>query len=280
MGRLKLLGEQESGGTADHSALSNLDYAHSAHTGFVPSQGEALIDILRLNQNLIRDSGGNNRIQLAPTSPHISLAGDVVFSGYMGSPNICAGRILYIDRTIPSGMIRIGISCNATASGGTPIGIFGGAVFTGTLGAPAVRGLFFAATNAAPSQVTALDGLYMLVQIQSSGNVGTASGAILEKSYTGSGRPTISRGLFINDFGADGVGTAYGLHICNQTGAANNYLIEAGPATPYLRLLGGANPGPNQTNLFLGEGATPTLRRVQWKDGAAIGGGDKVMVLV
>lgn len=36
----------------------------------------------------------------------------------------------------------------------------------------------------------------------------------------------------------------------------------------------------NQTPVFIYEGTTPTLRQVQWKDGAAIAGGDRVMVLV
>ncbi len=39
-------------------------------------------------------------------------------------------------------------------------------------------------------------------------------------------------------------------------------------------------PTANQTAVHMWEGVTPTKRRVQWKDGASIGAGDKVMVLV
>ncbi len=78
---------------------------------------------------------------------------------------------------------------------------------------------------------------------------------------------TTVRQLAIDDITGSSVGTAY--------------LIEAG-AAPDLRLEGRATwtPIANQTPLLVAEGATPTLRRVQWKDGASIGAGDKVMVLV
>lgn len=72
---------------------------------------------------------------------------------------------------------------------------------------------------------------------------------------------------------------AYGLRveeISNNSGFTR--LLEVGPATPYLRVVGGAAPGAGQTNLYLNEGGS--LRRVQWKDGGSIGAGDKVLVLV
>ena len=76
--------------------------------------------------------------------------------------------------------------------------------------------------------------------------------------------------------------TVYGLKIDDISGGTNRYLLELGPATPNLRLLGGAAPGANLTNLYLNEGAT--LRRVQWVDpgagGANLVAGQRVMVLV
>jgi hypothetical protein len=57
-------------------------------------------------------------------------------------------------------------------------------------------------------------------------------------------------------------------------------LLELGPATPYLRLVGGAAPAANCTNLYLAEGVVPTLRQVAWKLKSALVDADKVMVLV
>lgn len=72
---------------------------------------------------------------------------------------------------------------------------------------------------------------------------------------------------------------AYGIRIADITANSGpKRLLEAGPATPYLRLVGGADPGANLTNLFLNENGT--LRRVQWKPGNAVTASDRVMVLV
>lgn len=72
---------------------------------------------------------------------------------------------------------------------------------------------------------------------------------------------------------------AYGIRIADfSANSGLKRLIEAGPATPYLRLVGGATPGANLTNLYLNENGT--LRRVQWKAGNAVTASDRVMVLV
>lgn len=47
-----------------------------------------------------------------------------------------------------------------------------------------------------------------------------------------------------------------------------------------LARIDAAGAAANQTNLLLHEGSPRTQRRVQWKDGATIAAGDKVMVLV
>lgn len=74
----------------------------------------------------------------------------------------------------------------------------------------------------------------------------------------------------------------YGIRVGDMTGGTVARILELGPSTPYLRLEGSGNwtPTANQTALLLAEGATPTLRRVQWKAGNALGVNDKVLVLV
>lgn len=86
-------------------------------------------------------------------------------------------------------------------------------------------------------------------------------------------------GAWIPDISKSIDTTVYGLRVDDQPLGTNRYLAWFGPATPRMRLDAGT-PGANQTMLHLAEGTTPTLRRVQWKDGASIGAGDKVMVLV
>jgi len=96
-------------------------------------------------------------------------------------------------------------------------------------------------------------------------------------------KPVTLYGFYLATAGVTGMGTAYGLRVEDMVGTTIR-LLEIGPATPYLRLVGGAAPAANQTNLYLAEGVTPTLRRVQWKDagagGANLAAGDRVMVLV
>jgi hypothetical protein len=113
------------------------------------------------------------------------------------------------------------------------------------------------------------------------------------RSYSGAGAITTSAGLEVYAYyGGPVPATFYGLHIYAVNQAVNTVygvrvedfmgttirLLEIGPSTPYLRLVGGGDPGANLTNLYLKEGST--LRRVQWKAGNSLGAGDKVMVLV
>jgi hypothetical protein len=268
MGRLKLLGEQEGGGTADHSALSNLDYAQSGHTGFVPSQGEALIDILRLNQNLIRDSGGNDRLQLATSTPHLTLRGDVAMSerlrvGATGAV-FTANRFFSVDpgiRTLTGTSVAL---LHANSQGVT---------------IDDSRNLYALAANAFYNITAGKTGwCYGLSFSGIKGNAGTASrfyGASMTlMSYIGatgaitdargleatalwlSEKPSTARGIYIGNFAAAGVTTAEGLKIEDQTGASTNRLLELGPATPYLRLVGGGDPPADKSNLYLKFGST------------------------
>jgi len=90
-------------------------------------------------------------------------------------------------------------------------------------------------------------------------------------------------GLHVRDLSAGLGEVAYGVAIDDFLGSLGvPNLFEAGPGTPYARLIGGADPGVEQTNLYLKE--QTTLRRVQWKDPGAAGvnllATDRVMVLV
>jgi hypothetical protein len=269
MGRLKLIGEQEGGGTDDHSALSNLDYAHCGHSGFVPSQGVALIDILRLNQNIIQDSGGNDRITLSTaSSPHITLANEVklgtrfglganpeTYTGFVCNPSISGDQNLEV--------IAMNPSLALTGGSRSIYGLQGQAVANLYSGATALEmaGLYFTALAANAGTAQKLYALWARVGLQlysgSAPQVWTAM--FRQPMFLISTYPSQVVGVEIQDMGGYS-GASYdaiGLRINDQTAVTGNkYLIEAGPSTPYLRLVGGGDPPTNKSNLYLKFGST------------------------
>ena len=62
--------------------------------------------------------------------------------------------------------------------------------------------------------------------------------------------------------------TAYGLHLEDITGTSFGavYLIEAGPATPYFRVVGDFTAAAHATAVYVSEGAAPTLRQLKSTD--------------
>ena len=262
MGRLKLFGEPEGDGTNDHSVLSNLGYAQSGHTGFVPSQGEALIEILRLTQNTIRDSGGNNRITLSPTSPHVTVDGDLRVSQHAAFADATPsdGRLVSVIGTLSThpacGVYNL-VYGNRAAGPQFTYGLSGGAVGQGTPSASYVYGLYFFAQHNTPSPCYQLGGILIQQQSGASGTgiLSTVRGLHVSAAYWGASKPDNVFGIDIENQGGSGAGTAYGLRILDQT-AATVRLLELGSTTPYLRLVGGADPPTDKSNLYLKFGST------------------------
>lgn len=289
MGRLKLLGEQEGGGTDDHSALSNLGYAQSGHTGFVPSQGEAIVDILRLNQNVIRDSEGNDCIQLATASPHLTLLGHVR-SGPIGvGANPETALSLNLKVTHPGTVY--GIYNQAFCTSPTPshvaIGVYGQAVQSGSGLNQSCFGLNFTATHASTGP-TAAEVIGTLSQVGALVLVDQTLSKLIGYDFRVAAwyapTLTVTDAYFLRvgmDYSKSQMVNCYGLFlpdIANATGL--NCILELGP-TPYLRLRGSGSwaPAAGETPLWLAEGATPTLRQAKTKPGDALGASDRVLVL-
>jgi hypothetical protein len=233
MSRLRLFGEgQPQGGTADHSALANLAYAQSGHTGFVPSQGEALVEILRCSTRASIGSGAT-----PDTARLLNIIGTLDTHPAAGLYNLVYGN---------------------RASGPQFIyGLSGGAVGQGTPSASMVYGLYFYAQHDSASPCYALGGICLQQQSGASGTgtITAATGILISQGYWGGSKPTNVYGINIDDQGASGAGTAYGLRILDQT-ASTVRLLELGPSTPYLRLLGGGNPPTDKSNLYLKFGST------------------------
>lgn len=127
------------------------------------------------------------------------------------------------------------------------------------------------------TNLTWLHGVYVsLISYADKGTVSKSHGFEVAPNYQGN-KPGTFRGLYVQGHAAMNI--VHGVRVEDFTGTTI-YLLEMGPATPYLRLIGGANPGANQTNLYLAEGVAPTLRRVEWVAAEDLEAGDKVMVLV
>jgi len=315
MGQLPLLGEPA--GCSDHAALANLAFPQAGHTGFVAAAGlaggQTIIggiaagenlslqstahatrgyvraqDDLQLLSNIIRDSAANQRVALAAASPHVTLTGDLRVtqrSAFADAvPN--QGRLVSVVGTLsthPANAIYAQVYGNRSSGPQFTYGLNGGAVSQGTPSASYVWGLYFFAQHDSSSPCSQLGGILIQQQSGASGTgaISAARGLFVSAGYWGGSKPASVYGVDIEDQGASGVGTAYGLRILDQT-ATTVRLLELGPTTPYLRLVGGATPAVNLTNLYLNEGGA--LRRVQCVDpgagGANLQAGQRVLVLV
>ena len=272
------------GGLASGEHLTLQSTAHATR-GYVRAQ-----DDLQLLSNIIRDAAGTARLTLATASPHVSLAGDLNVSAHAaigGYASPSTATILTIAGLLSSDMYAYGININVqgTRTSGVQItyGVTGSAEARGTPTYANVAGLYFLAKYNSPSNCSYLGGCAAFMQ---SGASATGLLAIARAfhapaaNWTGA-KPNAAYGLDIEDQGGASVPTATGIRVNQQTATVSTLLILAGLyGIPYLQVIGGALPGAAQTNVYLWEGTSPALRRVQWKDGAAIGAGDRVMVLV
>jgi hypothetical protein len=276
-GGQKLFGDTASGG---HLYLQST--AHATR-GYVKIQ-----DDLQLLTNYIRGSDDTTRLTLAAATPHVTFTGDVYTASHMGVGLAGAPATTAIFRAVddmPAQSISYAAYVKMYGTGvpgdtQSCYGLFGGAYQRGTPDSGQATGLSFIAAHETASLCNYLRGIYINVQSAAAG-----SGALTESiglyigtaGWTGS-KPTTATGIRVNNQGNAAVTTAYGLRILDQT-ATTVYLLEIG-STPYLRLVGGAAPAANCTHLWLAEGATPTLRNLQWKLYSALVAGDRVAVLV
>jgi hypothetical protein len=282
------------GGTTDHALLTHLAYADAAHTGFCSLAtaqtltAEKLIDqavALRFGHasgptlqgpatdNVLTLTG---RLKIAPDSP---ASGIVLEIAPTGTPTGTSIKNLAVSNTLTAltaGTDYYGfyvVPNIAIPAASTTCDLFGlwfqGFVKAGGAGTVVpnlVGGLFRTGTFAYNGTITSARCL---------------EADPFHQSYA-SALITTTWGLRINGPGYSCMQDVYGIQ-CTDFTAPTGFirLLELGPSTPYLRVVGGAPAGANQTNLWLSEGAAPTtLRQVQWKLNSALVAGDRVMVLV
>ena len=275
------------GGTAPGENLSLQSTAHAAR-GAVQ-----VIDALRLCSGLIQDPAGAPRLSLGTASPHVTLTGDVRVTGYAALAGATPSADTYL-KVNPSGqtwtasttLIQIGPSSCAIGVGGSLSALGGNATVQVLAGAtPAIRGLSFVGLIAGPGSPAEVSAAVAQTGCMGlSGTIADMHALYLPAAYIqfSGGAITRTHGVRIGNQGRAGVGTTYGLLIEPQTNSTSCYSIWAGATrtgTPRLRLDEGT-PAANQTNLWLAEGTTPTLRQVQWKQSQLLAPLDRVMILV
>lgn len=274
-------GQSLLGGLAASEHLTLQSTAHATR-GYVRAQ-----DDLQLLSNIIRDSGGNARLTLATASPHVTLGEEVRIGARLGigvNPSANVGLACQPPITGTGDMTAMALNPTfyLTSGLGSIYGIMGQATVSQSAGtfSSIVAGLYFTALVSGPG--TAVDLYAAWIRAAEQVYTGPASNVwglkVRSPLLFFSTYPTVVYGVDIEDQGAYANATqdAIGLKIADQTlTSGNKYLIEAGPATPYLRLVGGANPAANESNLSLKLGAA--LKQITEYDADSAGAGFRAL---
>jgi hypothetical protein len=313
MGHLRLLGEPPA--SDDHAALANLAFPQAGHTGFVAAAGlaggQTIIggiapgehltlqstvdatrgyvcaqDDLQLLSNILRGSEGANRLQLAPASPNLLFTGQTQIAGDVGigvAPSTAYG--LNLQKALAGSLAGQAIIayCDGSGMSATATGLYGFAYQRASATLGTARGLDFQAAILASATGTGkvATGIRTGVITQpGSYSLYYLCGLQLQASLAGPAPVISSIAIDIPDYSQAGAALVCGLRIADQTQGTLRRCLEVGPATPYLRVLGGWTPTANQTPVYLSEGAVPTLRHVQWKQTQQLAPADRVMILV
>lgn len=290
-------------GVSDHALLSHLAYADAAHTGFCSLAtaqtvtGEKLIDS---TVGLRFGHAAGPRLQGPAAGDLLTLTGWLRAGDRCGiatNPNAttaltiaptfsqAAGNMYLINAT-PA-------SCTFTGPG---LGYFYGlyasaAVIVRPTATASLFGLSFTTMAAGAGTLTNLYASWVKAGLMSySGPAPNVWGYYAASPFfSASTYPANAIGMQIDDMGGNpgAIATnAIGLKIADQTlVGGNKYLIEAGPATPNLRLLANAPPdagllteGDSQALLAWMENGVVNLRRTRWRQYSSLLAADKVLI--
>ena len=274
----------------------NLSLQSTAHASRGVLQ---VIDAMRLVSGLIQDSGGDARVALAAASPHLTLTGDLQLAPAAGQTVAHAA----IAPAIPDAFTQLVLGGQFGELAGSWKGLVVSPQLTLPSGSGALQAVYGQATLIVPAGATALmQGLQFTAFVSGQGTISemeavwgrlasiNGSTVTITKAATlyarspiwWGAKPADLFGLYVEPHGNAGVNNAVGALIDAPAGGTNRYTLWAGApitGTPRLRLDAGT-PAANQTLLWLAEGATPTLRQVQWKLQASLLPTDRVMILV
>lgn len=297
------------GGVTDHGLLTGLGDDDHAQYALLSgrSGGQSIRGGLATTEPLtLLDGLGTQRLQLKDTSPYITLGdgvndntGDTVIQGKLAlgndAPTIHTYAYLNIIASpTPAAPNRgAALFCQfglpVAVPSGTVLGIGGAAQYSADVYGTLCAGLNFEALFGSLSgsfTLAALEGIRTTIKHLGADTTTLTNGRGIHVmrpwGSAGSPRPTYIAGLYIEDqFSTTGLTTPTTIRSIKAddiSGGTNRYLLELGPATPYLRLVGGADPPADQTNLFLKVAAT--LMNVRTKLFSALVADDRVAVFV
>jgi len=230
------------------------------------------------------DVAGSERFVLQTASPQLKVTGALLTTEHIAGKGVSA---IETKRLIDVGGgstysqqigLHVGIGAVATPAAGQVIGV-GGYALAKTTGDTQATGLSYLAGM---SQIDLADAYAIDVQCFSTGSGKTVTNAAGVRA-----RPGIHIFSTLTTFRAFhaltmNAGTnRYGF-VCDDIGGGTiaRYL-ELGSLPDFMvKARGEWTPTANETPVWIAEGATPTSRQVRWKDGASVGSGDKVMVLI
>ena len=219
------------------------------------------------DEDIIRmDVAGTERFVLQNVTPHLLITGrlEVTETAKVGTgttsvitPIIAASGNMSVK--FGSGLYSHIVGTGVNLGAGIVAGIYGGVTSQGTgTSTYTVYGLYFQASHgsAVAGPVLYATSVQVASNAAGSGALTLAKGLnIAAASWVGS-KPTSAYGIDIAEQGHASVVNVYGLRIADQTATTINRLLEIGPATPYLRLVGGGDPAAGDTNLYLKVGGS------------------------
>lgn len=244
------------GGTGAGEHLTLQSTAHATR-GYVRAQ-----DDLQLLSNKLLDSGGSERVRLAASGPHVTLF-----------DHVKVGTRLDVIGA-PTNVGFLNVQPGGGQSGNQRGLSVGGSSWADSGGFDAVFG--YAQVSIASGKTMAARGLYFLGQAVGAGafssltacraelgSIAGPSGGFTEAAVFDAGAaawwgqvPGSVYGLRVGDQGAAGIAEVYGVKVVNMTLGTERRLLEIGPATPFLRVVGGADPAAGFSNVYVKVGGT------------------------
>ena len=236
----------------------------------------------------IADTGGTARITTATSSPHLTLTGDIKGTGVLAlqGSTVSVNTAIKIDNVFTTTNSWEGLYIGPTLTTATAnkrlVGVYGLLIHkysasnnAGAYGLAFALGTWPTATGLTQTDIIACSVEHQI--FNQSGTASTISNLTWYETIAGSlitqisGTMTITNmyGLRIRAIARSAatlvISNADALRIEDWTGTSftNPHLMEIGPATPYLRVMGKFTAAANATAIYISEGVTPTLRQLK-----------------
>jgi len=241
-------GQSLKGGLAASEHLTLQSTAHATR-GYVRAQ-----DDVQLLSDILRDSAGTNRLQLAAASPHVTLTGAAMITeraAIGGLPPYENYLLLIQPGATPTTNVL------AAIYGITSVRVPSGGISGSVWGLNYVAGC---AIGGAGTIMPRVGGLSVGINVVSfTGTVTQGWGAYIERPYLATGAYTMGTyyGIEVRPSPMTRMVDGYGVKVGDITlNSGFARLLDVGPATPYLRVRGGSAPAAGLSNMDLNVGGT------------------------